>query len=61
MCSNEQVGTMENSFREIQCLAQDLRLNPLNSEEIKEYKLKMIEDICIKSIFIINEIRNENN
>lgn len=52
---------MENTFREIQCIAQDVRLNDINTPEIREYKLRQIEDLCIKSLMILNQIRNENN
>lgn len=52
---------MEQTFRQIQCIAEDIRLNTINTPEIKDYKLRQIEDICIKSLMILNDIRHGNN
>lgn len=52
---------MENTFKQIQCIAEDIRLNPINTPEIKDFKLRQIEDICIKSLMILSQMRNENN
>lgn len=52
---------MENTFKKIQCIAEDIRLNDLNTPEIQEFKLRQIEDICVKSIMILNEIRYRDN
>lgn len=52
---------MINTFKEIENIAKDIRLNPLNTKEIVDFKLRIIEDICTKSIIAINEMRNGNN
>ncbi len=52
---------MINIFKQIKGIVTDLRLNPFNTEDIMEYKLRMIEDICTKSIIAINEKENGNN
>lgn len=35
---------MEDTFRQIQCISQDIRLNPINTSEIKDFKLRQIEE-----------------
>lgn len=52
---------MESTFRQIQCIAEDIRLNTINTPEIKEFKLRQIEDICIKSLIALNDIRHRDN
>lgn len=52
---------MEKTFRQIQCIAEDIRLNRYNDDDIRQFKLREIEDICIESIMILSQIRNENN
>ncbi len=52
---------MINTFKQIESIAKDIRLNPLNTKDIVDFKLRMIEDICTKSIIAINEMRNGNN
>jgi len=49
------------NFQQIKCIAEDIRLNPNNTKEIVEFKLRQIEDICSQSIMILNEMRNQNN
>ena len=48
-------------FQQIKYLAEDVRLNSKDTDEIKEFKLRQIEDMCSKSIRILNDIRHENN
>ncbi len=52
---------MELVFKQILSLIQDVRLNPLNEEDIKDYKLRKAEDLCITAIKFINEERRGNN
>ena len=52
---------MEETFIQIKCIAEDIRLNPINTLEIKDYKLRQIEDICTHAVIILNQMRNENN
>lgn len=52
---------MISTLKQIKCISEDIRCNPNNTKEIVEYKLRTIEDICIKSIIILNEMRNGNN
>lgn len=52
---------MITTLQQIKCIAEDIRLNPNNTKEIVEFKLRTIEDICTKAIFLINEMRNGNN
>lgn len=52
---------MITTLQQIRCMAQDIRLNPNNTKEIVEFKLRTIEDICTKAILVLNEMRNENN
>lgn len=52
---------MITNLQKIKILAEDIRLNPYNTKEIAEYKLRLIEDICIKSIILLNEHNNRNN
>lgn len=52
---------MITKLKQIKCIVEDVRLNSNNTPEIVEYKLRVIEDICTKSIMALNEIRNQNN
>lgn len=52
---------MQTTFQQIKCIAESIRLNPNITKEIAEFQLRVIEDLCTKSIILINEMRNENN
>lgn len=51
------------TLQQIRAIAQDIRLNSNSNEDkgIRDFKLRDIEDLCTKSIMLLNEINNENN
>lgn len=51
------------TLQQIRAIAQDIRLNANTNEDkgIRDFKLRDIEDLCTKSIILINEMRNGNN
>lgn len=52
---------MQVTFQQIKCIAEDIRLNLNMTKEVAEFQLRVIEDLCTKSIMLINQIKNENN
>ena len=50
-------------LQQIRSIAQDIRLNTNSNEDkgMRDFKLRDIEDLCTKSIILLNEINNQNN
>lgn len=51
------------TLQQIRAIAQDIRLNTNSNEDkdIRDFKLRDIEDLCTKAIILLNEINNQNN
>lgn len=50
------------TLQQIRAIAQDIRLNNANeNKNVRDFHLRTIEDLCTKSIIILNEMKNGNN
>lgn len=56
---------MITTFQQIRAIAQDIRFNinfnNIEDKQLREHYLRVIEDLCSKSIIILNQMENGSN